>query len=555
MTSLSRLAGGALLLAGTALVPSTDVMAKTRALVIGINDYPEIRVNGVAGARNLRGAANDAKNVKEALTRHFDVKPDEIKLLVDREASRDAILSNFREWLIDGTAEGDRVVFYYAGHGAQVEDDSGDEGDDKFDEVLVPSDTSGELQGPNAGLSGFITDDEIAKLVDALPGREVMMIVDSCNSGTITRGALDIRQSGAGDDPAGQGIDADGTYSGIRTLTPNGPIGVVDLTDLATREAHRTRTRMIEVVGTAPTEAEVPAAAPTPAASAASGAASVQLAVWTAAASAQLAVEDMELGGNEGLFTNRFVKGIAEGAADLNKNGNITASELLAFLRSESDRYCSEYQCGPGGLSPTLEAWGGYDEATIGDYSAPATPPPQNYGATIATSDALPEYGYPTAGGVKVSLTGGEYIHYGAPLRVRIDSEYAGELIVLDIRDDGTTVQLFPNSPSLKLGAETSIKAGETRFVPGDEDPFELVPDKRGSGRIVALVVDPHAHVSNVTKDYLDLEPISSPEDYVARISQEMNRTIVYPSGSEDALYQPAKGGTLARGEARYDIE
>jgi uncharacterized caspase-like protein len=558
MTSIARLTSASILLSALAFGLSSEVEAKTRALVIGINEYPTIRVNGVGGARNLRGATNDAKNVKEALTAHFEVKSDEIKLLVDRDASREAILANFREWLIEDTEKGDRVVFYYAGHGAQVEDDSGDEGDDKFDEVLVPSDTDGELEGPNAGLSGFITDDEIGKLIEELPGREVVMIVDACHSGTITRGALEIRQSGASDDLAGQGIDADGAYSGVRTLTPNGPIGVIDLSDLATREAHRTATRMIEVVGTAsPAAATTEAAAtPTPAASS-TEAASVQLAVWTAAASAQLAVEDKDLGGSEGLFTNRFVKGIAEGAADLNKNGNITASELLAFLRSESDSYCSRHQCGAGGLSPTLEAWGGYDDHTIGEYAAetPTPPPPQDYGTTIATSDALPEHGYPTAGGVKVSLTGGEYLRYGDPLRIKVDSEYAGDLIVLDIRDDGTTVQLFPNSPSLKVGAETSVKAGDTRFVPGDMDPFELVPDKPGSGRIVALVVDPYAHVDDVTKHYLELDPIPSPEDYVARISQEMNRTIVYPSGSEEALYQPARGGTLARGEAKYVIE
>ena len=59
----------------------------------------------------------------------------------------------------------------------------------------------------------------------------------------------------------------------------------------------------------------------------------------------------------------------------------------------------------------------------------------------------------------------------------------------------------------------------------------------------------------DVTKDYLELEPIPSPEDYVARISQELNRTIVYPTGSEEALEQPARAGTLARGEAKYVIE
>jgi hypothetical protein len=538
----------ALALGATALSLPTLAESKTRALVIGINAYPEIRVNGVSGARNLRGAANDARNVKQALTAHFEVPAEEIKLLVDSEASRDGILSAFRDWLVDGTEKGDRVVFYYAGHGAQVEDKSGDEGDDKFDEVLVPSDTKGELEGPEAGLSGFITDDEIGGLLAQLPGRQVMMVVDACHSGTITRGALDIRLSGAADDPAGQGIDVDGTYTGVRTLTPNGPIeSVASLDDLSTRDEHRTGTRLIEVVGT---EAETAPAQPSPAPA---PEASTQLAVWTAAASAQLAVEDLALGGNEGLFTNRFVKGISEGAADLNQNGTITASELLAFLRAESETYCEKFQCGPGGVSPTLEAWTGYDDAAVADYAAPAPAPPENYGATIASSDALPEYGY--VGGVTVSLAGGDRLRYGDPLRIKVTSEHTGELVVLDVRDDGTTVQLFPNRPSLKIGAPTSIKAGEARSIPGDDDPFELVPDKAGSGRIVVLVVDPYASIAGITGEYLELEPIPSPEDYVARISRTLNRTIAYPSGSEDALYQPATAATLARGEARYVIE
>ena len=151
----------------------------------------------MAGRAICAARSNDAKNIKEALSKHFNVQSDEIRLLVDTEASRDAILTNFRDWLIKDTEKGDRVVFYFAGHGAQVEDKNGDEGDDKFDEVLVPSDTKGELEGADAGLSGFITDDEIGELLADLPGREVMMIVDSCHSGTITRGALEIRQSGA----------------------------------------------------------------------------------------------------------------------------------------------------------------------------------------------------------------------------------------------------------------------------------------------------------------------------------------------------------------------
>jgi hypothetical protein len=305
---------------------------------------------------------------------------------------------------------------------------------------------------------------------------------------------------------------------------------------------------MIEVVGTGPTPSEEGTDS-----SSTSHPPAIQLAVWTAAASAQLAMEDLDLGGKEGLFTNRFVKGIADGAADLNKNGRVTASELLAFLRGESDRYCATHRCGAGGLSPTLEAWAGYDGHSIAEYEVDAKEP-ESYGATLASTDYLPEHGYPVAGGVSVSLAGGTELHYGDPLRIKVTSEYYGELVVLDIRDDGTTVQLFPNEPSLKVGADTTIEAGETRYLPGDEDPFELVPDEKGSGRIVALVIDSYSPIYEVTGRYLDLEPIESPDAYIAEISRELNRSVAYPTESEDALYEPAKVGRIARGEAKYTI-
>ncbi|HEX9904079.1 MAG TPA: caspase family protein [Propylenella sp.] len=510
--------------------------AATRALVVGIDKYPDIKVSGVGNLRNLRGAVSDARSMREALSADFDVGADEIRLLTDEAATRSAILSEFRSWLIDGTQPGDRAIFYFAGHGAQVEDESGDEVDDRFDEVLVPHDTVGELEGPEAGMTGFIADDEVDSLLTALAGREVLIIVDACHSGTITRGALDIRAD-AVTDIAGQGIPEQDGYSGVRTLTPNGPLAVSQpLDDLGARAAHRVGTRLIQVVGTSPE----PAAGDGP-----------KLAVWTAAASAQLAMEDMEVGGSQGLFTSRFVKGLAVQAADLNGNGKVTASELLAYLRNESDRYCETYRCGPGGLTPTLEAWTGYDTEVLTE--KPGAADEATYGESIASDDALPEYG--ASGGVTVALSGDGYSRLGEPLRIKVESERGGELIVLDVRDDGTTVQLFPNTPSLSVGAQTVIGAGEARFLPGDEDPFELVPDSAGSGRIVALVVDPRAPVAPITSKYLDLAPIPSPEAYVAEIGRALNHALDYPTGSEAALERPAAALGLARGEARYTIE
>jgi hypothetical protein len=126
---------------------------------------------------------------------------------------------------------------------------------------------------------------------------------------------------------------------------------------------------------------------------------------------------------------------------------------------------------------------------------------------------------------------------------------------VLDVRDDGTTVQLFPNRPSLAVNAETKISAGGTRLLPADGDPFQLIPDSAGSGRIIALVVDPDVPIRGVTEKYMNLEPIASPDEYVGELTRQINNTIRYPTGSEDALEEPAAAGALAYGEARYVIQ
>lgn len=78
---------------------------RRRALVIGNSDYTN---------RHLRNAVNDARAMKEALSRAaFDVT---LVLDADREAMEQAINEFIRR-----TQPGDTALFYFSGHGAQVE--------------------------------------------------------------------------------------------------------------------------------------------------------------------------------------------------------------------------------------------------------------------------------------------------------------------------------------------------------------------------------------------------------------------------------------------------
>lgn len=146
--------------------------ANIYALVIGIDQYtPPIH--------NLEGAVNDAKMIAQALKA---VGVEEVTLLTNTEASRDAI---YHAWqaLVAQAKAGDTIIFTYAGHGAQhPERVKGTEVDGK-DEFFVLSGFS--EQGPST--YERIIDDDLQAWFSAVPQLNIVLVSDSCHSGTMTR--------------------------------------------------------------------------------------------------------------------------------------------------------------------------------------------------------------------------------------------------------------------------------------------------------------------------------------------------------------------------------
>jgi metacaspase-1 len=144
------------------------MMAK-KALCIGINNYPGTHMD-------LQGCINDANDWADALSaRGFGV----IKLLNEQatKAAMVAAMSN----LISKAAKNDSLVISFSGHGTYQPDTDGDEADG-LDEALCPYD----LQTNGAAL----IDDEIKVLFGTRkPGVRIVLIADSCHSGTVTRAA------------------------------------------------------------------------------------------------------------------------------------------------------------------------------------------------------------------------------------------------------------------------------------------------------------------------------------------------------------------------------
>jgi len=141
-------------------------MAKN-ALCIGINDYP-------GTGSDLSGCVNDAHDWAARLQDSGYT----VSTLIDRQSSREAMLGTIGD-LIGSAQNGDTIVLTYSGHGTWLEDTDGDEPDAR-DEALCPWDIT---------TAGPLLDDDIRKLFDARSsGVRLLLISDSCHSGSVTRG-------------------------------------------------------------------------------------------------------------------------------------------------------------------------------------------------------------------------------------------------------------------------------------------------------------------------------------------------------------------------------
>ncbi len=148
-------------------------MAK-RALCLGINEYK------LDAVKDLRGCVNDAQAWQTLLVDHFDFAADDVKVLVDKQATRSAVLDGLKT-LLAGAQTGDVLVFINSSHGSYTFE-KGEDGDEPegVDEVLCTHD-----YGEN-----LLVDDDIREIISTLPaGVNLTVISDSCHSGELTRDA------------------------------------------------------------------------------------------------------------------------------------------------------------------------------------------------------------------------------------------------------------------------------------------------------------------------------------------------------------------------------
>lgn len=139
-----------------------------RALCVGINDYPY-------EGNDLKGCVNDAEAWANVLIKGFGFAKEDVKVVLDSEATRRKILDGIKDLLSGAKAE-DVLVFTNSSHGSYVAEESGDE--ETYDEILCPYDIS----------DNQIVDDELRNLFhDVKAGVRLSVVLDNCFSGTATR--------------------------------------------------------------------------------------------------------------------------------------------------------------------------------------------------------------------------------------------------------------------------------------------------------------------------------------------------------------------------------
>lgn len=144
--------------------------AKGYSLHIGLNKVNPVHYQGWDG--ELTACEFDAEDMNElAKANGFNNR----KILLTKKATRNAVISELTK-LSKKLVSGDILFISYSGHGGQLPDKNNDENDHK-DETWVLYD-------------GELVDDELFFLyTQFVPGVRIIVLSDSCHSGTVTRDA------------------------------------------------------------------------------------------------------------------------------------------------------------------------------------------------------------------------------------------------------------------------------------------------------------------------------------------------------------------------------
>lgn len=137
--------------------------ANSWALVIGINEY-EI-------ASPLGYARQDAEAFAEVLAKHHSFPQDNVTVLLDQDATKERILSEFHRFQKEDVSPDDRIAVFFAGHGLTRTGNRGEVG------FLLPVD--GDPENP----ATLVRWDDLTRNADLITAKHMLFVMDACYGG------------------------------------------------------------------------------------------------------------------------------------------------------------------------------------------------------------------------------------------------------------------------------------------------------------------------------------------------------------------------------------
>ena len=165
-----------------------DIYDNSYALIIGIDKYQNVQ--------NLNYAVKDAESIHDILVNTFDFPESNIKLLKNEEATKQNILKSFSD-ITKKADYKDRVLIYFAGHGAT--DDLPEGGEMGY---LLPVDGDKD----DLFLSSIAMDD-LKRISLMSKAKHLLYLIDACYGGIAAIGS--------------RGLDSKSTPNFIEKITKN----------------------------------------------------------------------------------------------------------------------------------------------------------------------------------------------------------------------------------------------------------------------------------------------------------------------------------------------
>ena len=169
-------------------ITTEDIYDNSYALIIGIDKYQNVH--------NLNYAVKDAESIQTMMVENFDFPKDNVKLILNEEATYGNIRKQFSE--ISKSAEAnDRVMIFFAGHGETLDLPGGGEKG-----YLLP------YEGDSQELYlTAIPMNELREIALMSKAKHILYLIDACYGGIAAIGS--------------RGLDAKSTPNYINKITKN----------------------------------------------------------------------------------------------------------------------------------------------------------------------------------------------------------------------------------------------------------------------------------------------------------------------------------------------